>query len=42
MQGRNRDADGENRHVDMVGGGKCATNWDFRIDVYTTMHKTDS
>ena len=36
MQGRNRDADIENRCVDMVEGEeKGGTNWEIRIDMYT-------
>ena len=32
MQGRNRDADVENRHMDSGGEGKGEANWEIRID----------
>ena len=35
LQGRNRDADVENRHVDTEREGKGGTNWEIRIDIYT-------
>ena len=35
MQGRNRDEDVENRHVDTVGEGEGGTNWEIRIDIHT-------
>ena len=35
MQGRNRDTDVENRHVDTGWKGEGGTNWEIRIDIYT-------
>ena len=35
MQGRNRDIDIENGHVDTGGEGEGGTNWEIRIDIYT-------
>ena len=35
FQGRNRDADVENKHVDTVGEGEGGTNWEISIDIYT-------
>ena len=35
FQGRNRDTDRENRHVDTGAEGKGGTNWEIRIDIYT-------
>ena len=34
LQGRNRDADVENRHVDTVRK-RGVMNWEIRIDIYT-------
>ena len=36
MQGRNRDTEGENRHVEWE------VNWEMGIDICTAMCKTDS
>ena len=35
FQGRNRDADVENGHVDTVGEGEGGANCEIRIDIYT-------
>ena len=35
LQGRNRDADVENRHVDTGGEGEGGTNWEIRNDIFT-------
>jgi len=35
LQGRNRDADIENGHVDMKRGRGVGMNWEIGIDVYT-------
>ena len=35
MQGRNRDADVENRYVDIQGEEEGGTNWEIRTDIYT-------
>ena len=38
LQGRNRDADVENRHVNMGDGeGEGGMNWEIRIDIYTLL-----
>ena len=34
-QGRNRDLDVKNGHVDTSGEGEGETNWEIRIDIYT-------
>ena len=34
LQGRNRDVDIENGHVDTVGEGDGGTNWEIGIDIY--------
>ena len=34
MQGRNRDADAENGHMDMAGGRR-EMNWEIGDDIYT-------
>ena len=34
-QGRNRDTDVENGHVDTVGEGEAEMNWKIGIDIYT-------
>ena len=35
MQGRNRNTDLINRHVDRIGGkGEVGTNWEIGIDMY--------
>ena len=33
LQDRNRDADIEKGHVDIVGEGEGGTNWEIRIDI---------
>ena len=38
LQGRNREADIENRYVDTVQEGEDGTNWDSNIDIYTHCH----
>ena len=35
MQGRNRDRDIENGHVDSRGDGEVRTNWENSVDVST-------
>ena len=35
FQGRNRDAEVENGHVDTEGEGEHGVNWEIRIDIYT-------
>ena len=35
LQGRNRDADVENRYVDIEGEEEGETNWEIRTDIYT-------
>ena len=35
MQGRNRDTDIENGHVDTVGEEEAGTNWEMRSDIKT-------
>ena len=35
MQGRNRDADIQNKHTDMEREGEGARNWKIRTDIYT-------
>ena len=35
MQGRNRDTDIENEHVDTEGKEECGMNREIRIDIYT-------
>ena len=35
MQGRNRDIDVENGHVDAGVEGEDGMNWEIRIDIYT-------
>ena len=35
MQGRNRDADTENRLVDTVREGEGGTNWESTMEMYT-------
>ena len=35
MEGRNRDTDVENGHVDIEGEGEGVMNWEIRIDIYT-------
>ena len=35
MQGRNRDVDVENGHVDTVGEEEGGTNWEIRFDMFT-------
>ena len=37
FQGRNRDADVENRYVDMERGKEGDTKWERRIDVHTRL-----
>ena len=37
LQGRNRDADVENRYVDMERGKEGDTKWERRIDVHTRL-----
>ena len=37
FQGRNRDADVQNEHVDTAAGGEDGTNWEIRIDIYTLL-----
>ena len=34
MQGRNKDADVENRLMDIVGAGEDGTNWESSIEIY--------
>ena len=38
MQGRNRDTDIENGHVDTAGEGEGGMNWETSIDIYTHKH----
>ena len=35
MQGRNRDTDIQNGHVDTAGEGEGGTNWEIRFDINT-------
>ena len=42
FQGRNRDTDIENGHVDTVREGESGTNWEGSTDIHTTMCKTDN
>ena len=35
LQGRNRDMDIENRHVDIEGEGEGGTNWEIGFDINT-------
>ena len=35
MQGRNRDVDVQNGHVDPGGDGEGGTNWEITTDIYT-------
>ena len=42
FQGRNRDTDVENKHVNTVWEGEDGTNWESKTDSYTTMCKIDN
>jgi len=37
LQSRNRDADIENRYVDIEGEEEGGTNWEIRTDIYTPL-----
>ena len=41
LQGRNRDANIENRLVGTAGEGESGTNWDNSIETYITVSKRD-
>ena len=40
--GRNRDADVEDGHVEIVGGWESGMSWESSADIYTLQRKIDS